>query len=148
MRPRKLVVAALVRDGSKILMSRRRADQPMPNLWEFPGGKVEPGEAPTDALAREVREELGCEVAVGRIHEVVFHAYPEFDLYMLVYAATITARHPSRGRRRRGRLDRGRAPPRAQSTARRLPFGPRARGWVIAQAVGARSVESGGPLRR
>ena len=94
MRPRKLVVAALVRDGSKILMSRRRADQPMPNLWEFPGGKVEPGEAPTDALAREVREELGCEVAVGRIHDVVFHAYPEFDLYMLVYAATITAGTP------------------------------------------------------
>jgi len=93
-RPRKLVVAALVRDGSKILMSRRRADQPMPNLWEFPGGKVEPGEAPTDALAREVREELGCEVAVGRIHDVVFHAYPEFDLYMLVYAATITAGTP------------------------------------------------------
>ena len=94
MRPRKLVVAALVRDGSKILMSRRRADQPMGNLWEFPGGKVEPGEAPTDALAREVREELGCEVAVGRIHDVVFHAYPEFDLYMLVYAATITAGTP------------------------------------------------------
>jgi 8-oxo-dGTP diphosphatase len=93
-RPRKLVVAALVRDGSKILMSRRRADQPMPNLWEFPGGKVEPGEAPTDALAREVREELGCAVAVGRIHDVVFHAYPEFDLYMLVYAATITGGTP------------------------------------------------------
>ncbi|HVT08258.1 MAG TPA: (deoxy)nucleoside triphosphate pyrophosphohydrolase [Polyangia bacterium] len=94
MRPRKLVVAALVRDGSRILMSRRRPDQPMPNLWEFPGGKVEPGEAPTDALAREVREELGCEVAVGRIHDVVFHAYPDFDLYMLVYAATITGGTP------------------------------------------------------
>ena len=94
MRPRKLVVAALVRDRSKILMSRRRADQPMPNLWEFPGGKVEPGEAPTDALAREVREELGCEVAVGRIHEVVFHAYPEFDLYMLVYEARLTGGTP------------------------------------------------------
>ncbi len=94
MRARKLVVAALVRDGTRILMSRRRADQPMPNLWEFPGGKVEPGEAPTDALAREVREELGCEVAVGRVHEVVFHAYPEFDLYMLVYEARIVAGQP------------------------------------------------------
>ena len=94
MRARKLVVAALVRDGAKILMSRRRPDQPMPDLWEFPGGKVEPGESPTDALAREVREELGCEVGVGRIHEVVFHAYPDFDLYMLVYAATIASGSP------------------------------------------------------
>jgi 8-oxo-dGTP diphosphatase len=95
MRPRKLVVAALVRDGARILMSRRRADQPMPGLWEFPGGKVEPGESPTEALAREVREELGCDVLVGHIHEVVFHAYPEFDLYMLVYAATISRGTPS-----------------------------------------------------
>jgi 8-oxo-dGTP diphosphatase len=93
-RPRKLVVAALVRDGTRVLMSRRRPDQPMPSLWEFPGGKVEPGESPTDALAREVREELGCEVAVGRIHEVVFHAYPEFDLYMLVYAADVVSGTP------------------------------------------------------
>jgi 8-oxo-dGTP diphosphatase len=94
MRARKLVVAALVRQGARILMSRRRADQAMPNLWEFPGGKVEPGEGPVAALAREVREELGCEIEVGAIHEVVFHAYPEFDLVMLVYAATIVGGTP------------------------------------------------------
>jgi 8-oxo-dGTP diphosphatase len=94
MRTRKLVVAALVREGTRVLMSRRRADQPMPGKWEFPGGKVEPGEAPTEALAREVREELGCEIDAGRIFEVVFHVYDEFDLYMLVYAATITAGAP------------------------------------------------------
>jgi 8-oxo-dGTP diphosphatase len=93
-RTRKLVVAALVREGTRVLMSRRRADQPMPGLWEFPGGKVEPGESPTLALAREVREELGCEIDVGRIFEVVFHVYQEFDLYMLVYAAAITAGTP------------------------------------------------------
>ena len=95
MRSRKLVVAALVRDGSRVLVSRRRADQAMPLLWEFPGGKVEPGESPEAALAREVREELGCEIRVGRIHEVVFHAYEDFDLYMLVYACTITAGEPA-----------------------------------------------------
>ena len=95
MRPRKLVVAALMRDGARILMSRRRADQPMPGLWEFPGGKVEPGESPTDALAREVREELGCGVAVGRIHDVVFHAYPDYDVYLLVYPCTIVDGSPS-----------------------------------------------------
>jgi 8-oxo-dGTP diphosphatase len=93
-RPRKLVVAALVRREGRVLMSRRRADQAMPLLWEFPGGKVEPGEAPEAALAREVREELGCEVRVGRIHEVVFHAYRQFDLYMLVYACELAAGAP------------------------------------------------------
>jgi 8-oxo-dGTP diphosphatase len=94
-RTRKLVVAALVRDGARVLVSRRRADQPMPLLWEFPGGKVEPGEDPVVALAREVREELGCDVRVGRIHEVVFHAYDAFDLVMLVYACEITDGVPS-----------------------------------------------------
>ena len=93
-RARKLVVAALVRDGSRVLVSRRRADQPMPLLWEFPGGKVEPGEDPVVALAREVREELGCAVRVGRIHEVVFHAYEAFDLVMLVYACEIVEGAP------------------------------------------------------
>jgi 8-oxo-dGTP diphosphatase len=94
MRERKLVVAALVREGGRILMSRRRADQAMPNLWEFPGGKVEPGEHPEAALIRELREELACDIAVDGIHDVVFHAYPEFDLYMLVYASRITAGTP------------------------------------------------------
>ena len=94
-RARKLVVAALVRDGDRVLVSRRKADQPMPLLWEFPGGKVEPGEDPVVALAREVREELGCGVQVGRIHDVVFHAYEAFDLVMLVYGCAIVEGAPS-----------------------------------------------------
>jgi len=94
MRERKLVVAALVREQGRILMSRRRPDQAMPNLWEFPGGKVEPGEHPEAALVRELREELGCGITVDGIHEVVFHAYPDFDLYMLVYASRITEGRP------------------------------------------------------
>lgn len=89
-RARKLVVAALVRDeAGRVLLTQRRADQPMPLYWELPGGKVEPGEAPVDALVRELAEELGCGARVGRIDEVVFHAYDDFDLYMLVYACAL-----------------------------------------------------------
>ena len=57
---------------------------------------MEPGEHPEAALVREVREELGCDVEVEGIHEVVFHAYEEFDLYMLVYATARRRRHAAR----------------------------------------------------
>lgn len=93
-RRRLLVVAALIEQDGRILMSQRRSDQSLPDCWEFPGGKIEPGEAPESALVREIAEELGCEVAVGSIYEVVFFPYPDFDLYMLVYRALITAGEP------------------------------------------------------
>jgi 8-oxo-dGTP diphosphatase len=93
-RRRLLVVAALIECEGRILLSRRRPDQSLPNCWEFPGGKVEPGEDPVVALRREIAEELDCTVEVGPIFEVVFHAYEAFDLYMLVYRATITAGVP------------------------------------------------------
>jgi len=86
-RPRKLVVAALIHDAhGRVLLTQRREDQPMPLYWEFPGGKIEAGESPEEALIREIREELGIEITIGAIYEVLFHRYPEFDLLMLVYA--------------------------------------------------------------
>lgn len=89
-RARKLVVAGLIiGDDRRVLITQRRADQPLPLQWEFPGGKVEPGEAPVVALARELLEELGVIARVGRIWEVLFHAYPDFDLVMLVYACRL-----------------------------------------------------------
>jgi 8-oxo-dGTP diphosphatase len=89
-RRRTLVVAGLiVGDDGRILITQRRPEQALGGQWEFPGGKVEPGEAPVAALARELREELGVGTAVGRIWEVLFHAYPEFDLVMLVYVCRI-----------------------------------------------------------
>ncbi|MEO6773544.1 MAG: (deoxy)nucleoside triphosphate pyrophosphohydrolase [Kofleriaceae bacterium] len=91
-RKRMLVVAGLVVRDGRILITQRGPVQNQPELalkWEFPGGKVEPGEAPVDALIRELREEIGVTVEVGRIWEVLFHAYPGFDLVMLVFACTI-----------------------------------------------------------
>lgn len=94
-RARKLVVAGLIiGDDGRILITQRRADQALALRWEFPGGKVEPGEAPIAALERELREEIGVTVAVGRIWDVLFHAYPEFDLVMLVYACRIVGGSP------------------------------------------------------
>jgi 8-oxo-dGTP diphosphatase len=91
-RARKLVVAGLIVGGDRrILITQRRADQALGGKWEFPGGKVEPGEAPVDALVRELREEIGVTVGVGRIWDVLFHAYPDFDLVMLVYPCRIVA---------------------------------------------------------
>ncbi len=94
-RKRTLVVAGLMaRADGCVLITQRRADQALPLQWEFPGGKVEPGEAPTAALARELTEEIGVTVEVGRIWDVLFHAYPAFDLVMLVYACRIAAGEP------------------------------------------------------
>ena len=90
MRERKLVVAGLIiGDDGRVLITQRRADQSLPLQWEFPGGKVEPGEAPVAALARELAEELGVEARVGAIWDVLFHPYPTFDLVMLVYACRL-----------------------------------------------------------
>src|ERR1044071_7475511 len=93
-RPRKLVVAGLLARDGRVLVTQRRADQALPLQWEFPGGKVEPGEAPVAALVRELREEIGVTVEVGRIWDVLFHPYPAFDLVMLVYACTIVDGEP------------------------------------------------------
>ena len=95
MRTRKVVVAGLVVDRDRVLITQRRADQPLPLQWELPGGKIEAGESPEIALARELREELGVGVEIHRVWDVLFHAYPDYDVLMLVYRCRIVDGEPA-----------------------------------------------------
>jgi 8-oxo-dGTP diphosphatase len=87
-RPIVIVAAcALLDKNGAVLIAKRPAGRPLAGLWEFPGGKVEAGEKPEDALIRELREELGIEIAAGDLTPLTFasHAYPDFHLLMPVY---------------------------------------------------------------
>ncbi len=83
------VVAAVVRRGDAILISRRLDRAERGGQWEFPGGKVEPGEAEPDALRREIREELGCAVEVGRPIARHAHRYPDLEVELAFYACAL-----------------------------------------------------------
>jgi len=74
--PMKRVVAALIWKDGKILICQRTRHQPMPLKWEFPGGKIEEGEQPRDALRRELDEELGIAAVVGDEVARIRHEYP------------------------------------------------------------------------
>ena len=69
-----VAAALIVRDG-EVLIGQRRPDQPMASLWEFPGGKIEPGESPEQALVRELTEELGIQAEVGPPLTRIRHNY-------------------------------------------------------------------------
>ena len=79
------VAAALVFREGKVLITQRHADAHLGGLWEFPGGKREPNESFEACLQRELREELGIEVAVGELVESLTHAYPEKTIHLKFY---------------------------------------------------------------
>jgi 8-oxo-dGTP diphosphatase len=85
------VVAAVVRRGDAILITRRPDRPGKPGQWEFPGGKVEGGESEEDALRRELCEELGCDAAVGPLLLRHAHSYPELEVDLAFYACALPA---------------------------------------------------------
>ena len=82
-----VVAAIIVRDGRIFATQRGYGD--WKDWWEFPGGKVEPGESPEDALKREIREELATEIEVDELLTTVEYDYPKFHLTMHCYLCTI-----------------------------------------------------------
>jgi 8-oxo-dGTP diphosphatase len=86
MRRKIRVVGAMIeRDDGRYLITQRPPNATLPLLWEFPGGRVEPGETDEEALARELREEMGIEVSVGDRIIHVEHAYASYDIDFCVY---------------------------------------------------------------
>lgn len=90
------VVAALIWDGDKFLACQRPAHKARGLLWEFVGGKVEPGETKQEALIRECREELAVTVAVGPVFMEVIHEYPDLTVRLTLFHAAVAEGQPQR----------------------------------------------------
>lgn len=79
------VVAGFLRKGTKVLVGQRPENHSLAGLWEFPGGKIEAGESPETALARELGEELGIEAQVGELKIAATHSYGEVNILILFF---------------------------------------------------------------
>jgi 8-oxo-dGTP diphosphatase len=94
--PIDVVAAVIPRGDGRLLITQRLPSDTLGGYWEFPGGKVEPGEALRDAITRELHEEIGVEAEIGaQIHHVV-HAYPDRDVRLYFFDARIVAGEPQK----------------------------------------------------
>lgn len=84
-----IVAAAVVIREGRVLLTRRTEGQHLAGMWELPGGKLEEGESPEEALVRECREECGIEVDVGEILDVTHHRYPDKTVLLLFYRCAL-----------------------------------------------------------
>ena len=84
------VVAAVIRDGDRIFATQRGYGN-FKDWWEFPGGKIEKGENPQEALVREIREELDAEIIVGELIETVEWDYPDFHLILQCFWCSLAS---------------------------------------------------------
>lgn len=92
-----IVALGIVLDGDRVLLTQRPPAGHLPLYWEFPGGKVESGEDPADAIVREIREEAGVEVSVIRQLSFRFYRYGERDVLLLPYLCKIVSGEPRKG---------------------------------------------------
>ncbi len=90
-----IVSAGVIFEGARVLISQRKSGSHLGGMWEFPGGKVESGEDPREALRRELEEELGLETDIGEIIDVVFHEYAEANRVVLLLFFEATMRQGS-----------------------------------------------------
>lgn len=90
------VVAALIWDGPRFMICQRPAHKARGLLWEFVGGKVEPGETGPQALIRECQEELGIELTVGDPFMDVLHVYPDITIHLTLFQASIARGTPQK----------------------------------------------------
>ncbi len=88
-----VVAAIIIKDGKLFTTQRGYGD--FKDGWEFPGGKMEPGETPQEALARELREELEIKVEVGKLVKTIKYEYPKFFLTMHCFLTTIKQGTPN-----------------------------------------------------
>ncbi len=92
--PHHPIAVAVVRRRDRVLIGRRPTDGLLGGMWEFPGGKIEPGETPEAAAARELREEMCVEAEIGRLIAVVPHAYSHFRITLHAFEAVWTSGEP------------------------------------------------------
>lgn len=86
----KKVTAAIIKDENRLLIAKRHSKDTLGGKWEFPGGKIEPGETPQECLVREIKEELGVEVKIGPFYDDNVYSTQDHHIHLLFYWAKVT----------------------------------------------------------